>query len=504
MVQSMSNLENKMNHCRSIFWHRRDLRVQDNIGLFEAAKNSKNLIGVYILDPNLLNPNKNTSEAKNWFLGESLLELQKSWKSIGTRLLILSGDPIEIIPKLAELINAECIYWNKNIEPYEVNRDDQVIYQLTKIKKRVYTFLDHLIVDPLDIKTNNDEPYVVYSPFYRKWIDIINKENLLNNNLIEVLSKPPKIKGPNNSEIESIKNSELNYSILGESDSIINLLSSNKFKDKNLCPCKPGESESINQLNSFINSGTINSYKEARDIPSFESTSYLSAALSMGTISCRAVWNGAQRSKSNARNEYQLNSIDTWIKELAWREFYQNALINFPELEKGPYRKKWLNFPWQNRSDWFQSWCNGLTGIPIIDAAMRQLKYSGWMHNRCRMIVASFLVKDLLIDWRWGETFFMKSLVDGDLASNNGGWQWSASSGMDPKPMRIFNPFRQASKFDEDGDYIRKWVPELSHISTADLLSGEIISSERKDYPEPIVNHKNQTSIFKELYSNLN
>ena len=204
-----------------------------------------------------------------------------------------------------------------------------------------------------------------------------------------------------------------------------------------------------------------------------------------------------------ATNEYQINSIDTWIKELAWREFYQNALINFPELEKGPYRKKWLDFQWQNRPSWLDAWENGLTGIPIVDAAMRQLKYSGWMHNRCRMIVASFLVKDLLIDWRLGELFFMKSLVDGDLASNNGGWQWSASSGMDPKPMRIFNPFRQASKFDEDGNYIRKWIPELSHISTPNLISGEIISAERNGYPKPIINHKNQTSIFKELYANI-
>ena len=226
--------------------------------------------------------------------------------------------------------------------------------------------------------------------------------------------------------------------------------------------------------------------------------------MSLGTISCRAVWNGAQSSRKIATDQSQLDSIETWIKELAWREFYQNALINFPELEKGPYRKKWLNFPWQNRLDWFESWKNGNTGIPIIDAAMRQLNHSGWMHNRCRMIVASFLVKDLLIDWRWGENFFMKNLVDGDLASNNGGWQWSASSGMDPKPLRIFNPFRQASKFDENANYIRKWVPELSHVSTTNLLSGQLDPSVRKNYPEPIINHKDQTSIFKELYSNLN
>ena len=499
----MPNLEYKMTKFRSIFWHRRDLRIEDNIGLLEASKNSKNLIGVYVLDPNLLNLNRTTSEAKNWFLGESLLELQKNWERRGSLLLILNGDPIKLISKLVELIKAECIYWNENIEPYEIQRDKIIREQLLKNKIKLYTFLDQLIVNPSDIKTNNNEPYKVYGPFYRKWIDTINKTKLSNNNLIQITRNSERIRGLNERELSLIKNSDLNYTITRKSKSIHDLLSSNRFKDTNLCPCRPGESESIKQLNFFINSGVINSYNQARDIPSLESTSNLSAALSLGTISCRTVWNGAQKSKNMATNEYQINSIDTWIKELAWREFYQNALINFPELEKGPYREKWLNFQWQNKTDWFEDWCNGLTGIPIIDAAMRQLKHSGWMHNRCRMIVASFLVKDLLIDWRWGELFFMKNLVDGDLASNNGGWQWSASSGMDPKPMRIFNPFRQASKFDQNANYIRKWIPELSHISTDNLLSGEILSAEKNGYPRPIINHKNQTLIFKELYSNI-
>ena len=500
----MPNLKKKMKKSRSIFWHRRDLRIEDNIGLFEASKNSNNLIGVYILDPNLLNLDRTTSEAKNWFLGESLLELQKNWESRGSRLLILNGEPIKLIPKLAVLIKAECIYWNENIEPYEINRDRIILERLTKDKRKVYTYLDQLIVSPGNIKTNNNEPYKVYGPFYRKWIDTINKNHSIDNNLIKNLSIPTKIVGFNDDELSSIKSSNLNYCILKKSDSVNALLSSNRFRNSNLCPCEPGESASIKKLDFFIHSGIINSYNKARDIPSIESTSHLSAALNLGTISCRSVWNGAQKLKHSTIDEYQTNSIDAWIKELAWREFYQNALLNFPELEKGPYREKWFNFPWQNRSDWFEAWSNGFTGIPIIDAAMRQLKYSGWMHNRCRMIVASFLVKDLLIDWKWGENFFMRSLVDGDLASNNGGWQWSASSGMDPKPMRIFNPFRQASKFDENGNYIRKWIPELKHISTPDLLSGEIVSSERRGYPKAIINHRNQTSIFKELYANLN
>ncbi len=499
----MSNFEYQMKKFQSIFWHRRDLRFEDNIGLSEAIKNSEKLIGVYILDPNLLDLNRTTSEAKNWFLGESLLELQENWENSGSNLLILSGEPIKLITKLADLIKAEYIYWNQNIEPYEINRDNQIIARLKKEKRKVYTYLDQLIIDPNDIKTNNNEPYKVYGAFYRKWIEIINKTKLLDNNLIKISQKPAKITGLDNEEISLIKSSDLKYCISKKVNNIQELLSSNRFRNTKLCPCQPGEKESIKQLNNFIHNGVINSYNKSRDIPSLESTSNLSAALSLGTISCRTVWNGAQISKNIATNESQKDSINTWIKELAWREFYQNALINFPELEKGPYRKKWFDFPWQNRLDWLESWENGFTGIPIIDAAMRQLKISGWMHNRCRMIVASFLVKDLLIDWRLGENFFMKSLVDGDLASNNGGWQWSASSGMDPKPMRIFNPFRQAAKFDESANYIRKWIPEISHVSTANLLSGEIISSERKGYPKPIINHKNQTSIFKELYSNL-
>ena len=346
MVQNMPNIESRVTRFRSIFWHRRDLRIDDNIGLSEATKNSKNLIGLYILDTNLLNLNRTTSEAKNWFLGESLFELQKNWKKRGSLLLILNGDPIKLISKLAHLIKAECIYWNENIEPYEINRDRLLTEKLKKEKKKVYTFLDQLIVNPSEIRTNNEEPYKVYGPFYRKWIDIIGRKNSPDNNLIQINSTPTKIIDLSEREKSSINNSDLNYCIQRKSQVVYDLILSNKFNSSNLCPCKPGESDSIKQLNFFIHSGTINNYNEGRDIPSLESTSTLSAALNLGTISCRAVWNGAQISKKIASVDYQTKSIDIWIKELAWREFYQNALFNFPELEKGPYRKKWFNFPW--------------------------------------------------------------------------------------------------------------------------------------------------------------
>ena len=204
-----------------------------------------------------------------------------------------------------------------------------------------------------------------------------------------------------------------------------------------------------------------------------------------------------------ARSDEALDSITVWEQELCWREFYQQALFHFPELADGPYRPQWRHFPWQNDPQRLEAWQEGLTGMPIIDAAMRQLSASGWMHNRCRMIVASFLVKDLICDWRLGESHFMAHLVDGDLAANNGGWQWSASSGMDPKPLRIFNPATQASKFDPEASYIRHWLPELRHVASRDLISGDIAPLERRGYPEPIVVHKEQQARFKALYATL-
>ena len=205
-----------MTKFRSIFWHRRDLRIKDNIGLSEAIKNSKNLIGVYILDPNLLDLNRNTSEAKNWFLGKSLIELQRNWEYRGSRLLVLNGNPVKLILKLAILIKAECIYWNDNIEPYEISRDKDITDQLIKDKKKVYTFMDQLIVNPNHIKTNNNEPYKVYGPFYRKWLNLINTTQLLDNNLIQSSSTPEKITGLEVSEISAIRSSNLNYCITRE------------------------------------------------------------------------------------------------------------------------------------------------------------------------------------------------------------------------------------------------------------------------------------------------
>ena len=280
------------------------------------------------------------------------------------------------------------------------------------------------------------------------------------------------------------------------------LLGSHGFQGSEICPCRPGESAALQQLRSFCD-GALFGYEPDRNFPGVVGTSYLSAALSVGTLSPRQAWCAALEAREQARSDEQRHAIGVWEQELGWREFYQQALFHFPELADGPYREQWRRFPWENNTDWFERWKEGQTGMPIIDAAMRQLNQSGWMHNRCRMIVASFLVKDLICDWRWGERAFMELEVDGDLAANNGGWQWSASSGMDPKPLRIFNPATQASKFDADGDYIRRWLPELRHVSSRDLISGEIGALERRGYPEPLVEHKRQQAQFKALYATI-
>ena len=247
--------------------------------------------------------------------------------------------------------------------------------------------------------------------------------------------------------------SKLAKSSLATLDSFIK---KTNFLGHDICPCKPGENAANKLLERFFLSEKITSYDSKRDFPAINGTSYLSASLRFGTISIKNIWKKTLNISQRKTNLKELISIETWQKEILWREFYQHCLFNFPELEKGPYRKKWNSFRWGNNKDWYRAWCDGYTGVPIVDAAMRQLKNSGWMHNRCRMIVASFLVKDLICDWKLGEKYFMNLLVDGDLAANNGGWQWSASSGMDTKPLRIFNPYTQSIKFDSLCKYIKK------------------------------------------------
>ena len=494
-----------MDFSRSIFWHRRDLRMEDNLGLSATLEQSKALTGVYIFDPKIFNSEK-ISAAKTWFIIESLRELQLNWKDSGSELLILEGEPLKILPDLCNSINATIVNWNKDVDPYIIKQDKQISSVLRNLNISTRQYWDHLIIEPGALKTKTKTPYKVYTPFYLSWKNEFSKKFI---DGIKISSKPRDLIKINKNNLNQ-KNiyfwKKLNFI------EDINRLKLN-FNGIIYCPCKPGEHHSKIQLNEFIETSLLEKekasiyfYERNRDYPSISGTSKLSAALSTGTISPRVIIkeliNSYLFALSN-KNDEAIRSINVWEKEIVWREFYNHSLFTFPELEKSPFKKKWANFPWRNNSNELDKWANGLTGFPIVDAAMRQLNTSGWMHNRCRMIVASFLVKDLVCDWRLGESDFIKKLVDGDIASNNGGWQWSASSGMDSKPLRIFNPYTQTKKYDPKAIYIKKWLPELSHINDYDLVTGNILPIERRGYPPPIVNHKLQQALFKELYAKL-
>ena len=475
-----------MTSSRVLFWHRRDLRLADNLGLVAATDISPAVTGVYVLDPKLINPPDHLppmAPARLWFLIESLVELQQRWRKAGSRLLVVEGDPVVVLPQLAQQIGADAVVWNRDVEPYARERDRQVAKTLQADGRRVVVDWDQLLIAPELLKTGAGDPYRVYGPFLRNWRGQV------------LAQKPATFAAPPGLV-------ELPPELVPDGDPLPALRESHGFRGTEICPCRPGEAAALEQLTTFCD-GPLLGYEPDRNFPGITGTSYLSAALSVGTLSPRQAWCAAQDSREQARSEEQLQAIAVWEQELGWREFYQQALFHFPELADGPYREQWCRFPWENNEDWFDLWKEGQTGMPIIDAAMRQLNQTGWMHNRCRMIVASFLVKDLICDWRLGERAFMELEVDGDLAANNGGWQWSASSGMDPKPLRIFNPATQAAKFDSAGDYIRRWVPELRHVNTKDLLSGEIGALERRDYPEPLVDHKKQQARFKALYATI-
>ncbi|MFL0750347.1 MAG: FAD-binding domain-containing protein [Prochlorococcus sp.] len=493
-----------MTPSRWLFWHRRDLRLSDNLGLAAAAAVTPAVTGVFVLDPAFLAA---MAPARRWFLAESLVELQQGWQEAGSRLLILEGDSLELLPRVAALVAAEAVAWNRDVEPAQCARDRQLAQRLQLDGCKVSLHCDQVLIPPEQLKTGAGNPYKVFGPFCRNWKRQLKAKAWAGSfgpaGLIPVAA-PMKLQDLDPSSTAALEQQGVVLSRQPRTDpSLQTLRRSHGFKGVDLCPCRPGEVAAQEQLTMFCDRGLIKAYEIARNLPAESGTSALSAALNFGTISPRQVWQAAQASKQLIRSQEEEISINIWEQELAWREFYQQALFHFPELEQGPFRAKWAAFPWENSVSWFHAWRDGLTGVPIIDAAMRQLQQSGWMHNRCRMIVASFLVKDLICDWRWGEKFFMQHLVDGDLAANNGGWQWSAGSGMDQKPLRIFNPYTQAAKFDPDASYIRRWLPELAHVSTGDLISGRIPSLERREYPEPVVDHKRQQACFRAYHATI-
>ena len=473
-----------------IHWFRRDLRLIDNTALNHAiAASGGDVIPVFILDEQLLR-GKDVAPARVQFMLDCLRDLDKSLRNRGSRLIVRRGDPVRELVAIAKASRATELCFNRDYTPLARARDARVIAALQAEGIAVNTFKDAVIHEPDELHTGHGAPYTVFTPYKNKWL---------------ALPKPP----AQMSEIDVLRAPQAD--IATQAIPAAAELGFNVTQQIQ----KGGESVAQVQFNAVLNEGRIDRYHEQRDFLAVNGTSRLSPHLRFGTLSPRACYYAALAARvetvgrQSAANE--VNGTDVWISELIWREFYVQVLYHFPHADKHNFKQNYDAMQWGSGNaakdqKLFAAWCEGKTGYPIVDAAMRQLNQTGWMHNRGRMIVASFLTKDLLLDWRWGERYFMQKLVDGDPASNNGGWQWAASTGTDAQPyFRVFNPSLQAERFDPKGVYIRKWLPELARVpdeyihnlaAMPPLMRLQLNCVLGQNYPFPIVDHNTQKEII--------
>ncbi len=452
----------------AIWWIRRDLRLADNQALAAAQAQAEHVVPVFVLDPTLL-ASPYASEKRLAFLYDGLRNLDADLSTRGSRLVVRQGDPAEELASLLGEVQATAVIAERDVSPYARKRDEQIARQLP------LHLTAGLTVHPPDHVLKEDgRPYTVFTPFSRKWLSLPLPE------AIDLLPAPERISTPDGlASLPLPVNPALPASV----------------------PFPAGEAEAQRRLLAFAegDAAGITRYRDDRNRPDLEGTSRLSPYLRFGMLSARQAVVAARAARRAARTSDACYGSDTWLNELIWREFYVSILHHFPTVRGNSFQRQYDRIPWANDEKDFAAWCEGRTGTPIVDAAMRQLVQTGWMHNRSRMIVASFLVKDLLIDWRWGERFFMQHLVDGDPAANNGGWQWTAGTGTDAAPyFRIFNPVTQGQKFDPDGLYVRRWVPELAGVPVKFIHEPWKLpqSDQRRagclvgqDYPAPIVDH---------------
>ncbi len=447
----------------AIWWIRRDLRLSDNPALTEALRQAEVVVPVFILDPKLLS-SEFVGQARLAFLFDGLRELDRSLKQCGSGIVLRQGDPLEVLADLFQETDAEGIFAEEDYSPYTRQRDKSVtLFHPLKLLPGVTIFHPDLL-----LKADNT-PYTVFTPFSRKWRSLPSSGN--------PLPAPEHL-----AALPTLASLELPEDPSHPAESLF----------------KAGEKEAERKLSGFSDTAIFD-YSEMRNRMDLEGTSQLSPYLRLGMLSARqAVW-AAQEASQSASTTSAQKGAETWLNELIWREFYAAILYHFPYVRQTAFRSELRNIPWRNDSSGLAAWKAGLTGYPVVDAAMRQLNATGWMHNRARMIAASFLTKDLLINWQEGERYFMQQLLDGDPASNNGGWQWTAGTGTDAAPyFRVFNPILQGLKFDPQGNYVRRWVPELSlvpnkYIHTPwempDDLQKQVNCRIDSDYPGPIVDH---------------
>lgn len=413
----------------SVFWFRRDLRLDDNAGLYHALKGEHPVLALFIFDREILDKLEDKDDARVTFIYNEIEKISAGLKKHGSSLLVLYDKPEHAWDKILKEYNVAAVYTNRDYEPYARKRDDAIAEKLGKHNIAFKTYKDQVIFDRGEVMKADGSPYTVYTPYMRKWHETL---------------KPFYLKAyPNKKYFQNFfKTHALPIPSLKDIG----------FEKSGIAfPGKDYEQY-------------ITDYGEKRDFPGLDGTTHIGLHLRFGTVSIRELASEANRHKNK-----------TWLNELIWREFYMMILDNFPQTMDHAFRPEYDRIVWVNNEEQFKAWCDGMTGFPLVDAGMRELNATGYMHNRVRMVVASFLAKDLLIDWRWGERYFARKLLDYEMASNVGGWQWSAGSGTDAAPyFRIFNPDSQLKKFDPDLSYIKKWVPEYADFCI---------------YPKPIIDH---------------
>lgn len=412
-----------MNKNLNIFWFRRDLRLNDNTALHHALNSGLPVLPIFIFDDQILDELP-VNDARVNFIYDKLFQIDARLKKMGSSVKVYKGNPLKIWKEILTEFKIEKVYFNKDYEPYAIARDKQISMLLQENGIALHSFKDQVIFEESEILKSDGTPYTVFTPYKNKWL-------------------------------EKFSDADVFYNQMSDSECFY------KLKDTFPSLKEIGFEESPIKVRDYSITDLEN-YSKERDIPALDSTSYLSPHLRFGAVSIRQLVS-------------KLKNNNTFLSELIWREFFMQILYHFPDVVDHNFKRKYDGIEWRNDKNEFKAWCEGKTGYPMVDAGMRQLNQTGYMHNRVRMIVASFLCKHLLIDWRWGEAYFAKKLLDFELSSNNGNWQWAAGTGCDAAPyFRIFNPTEQQKKFDKDFKYIKKWIPELG----------------TDGYPNPIVDHK--------------
>jgi deoxyribodipyrimidine photo-lyase len=444
---------------RVIHWFRRDLRVTDNTALWHAGKESDEIVPVYILSQ-WKRHHPWTGPNRQEFLCGCLQSLSRNLESIGSRLVLRAGDPVQELEKLIHQTHATAIYFNRGTDPYSIEIQKQLEKASEKLQIQIFSFKDSTIFEPNEVLNKEGRPFRVFTPYAKEW-HRQEKPSLFPK--VGHLNTPP--------AVSSLPVPTLNYWELISEARII----------------ESGEKAARKRLAFFLR-GAISVYRDKRDFPGEDMTSRLSQDLRFGTISPRQIFlNCLQASREGCAAARQ--SIHSYINELVWREFYIQILANFPTVLDSDFSDQFSALQWDVNESAFQRWCEGCTGYPIVDAGLRELNGTGFMHNRVRMIVAMFLTKDLHLHWKKGEQYFMRKLVDGDIAANNGGWQWCAGTGADAAPyFRIQNPWSQTKRYDPDGKYIKRWVPELRDVEPL-RFTRPPLDRLAKEYPTPMVDH---------------